>query len=139
MKFVIDFGMLLLKTSGILGGVDASRSSRLVVVSTTDGYSFVNPSETSTEVTALNVEMKNDELEEPEKNRNHVQRNEGAGTSIEVIDIKNATPASINPFTIHRVNANVTSQRTSEKRKQPEVDKKKSIYGECIVKVCCII
>jgi hypothetical protein len=102
--------------------MDAGQSSTLVVVGTTDEPSFVNPSELSTEVPDLNVDMKNDEHEELEENRNHVQGTEGAGTSTEVVERMTETPAPTNPSTSHIVDVNVTGQRTSEKRKQPEVD-----------------
>jgi hypothetical protein len=92
------------------------------VVGTTDGRSFVNPSETSTEVFDLNVEMENDEHEEPKENRFLIQRTKDAKIRIEVVDKRTATPAPTNPSTSHRVDANVTGQRTSEKRKQHEVD-----------------
>jgi hypothetical protein len=54
------------KTSGIPGGMDAGQSSTPVVVGTTNEPSFVNPSEPSTEVLDLNVDMENDEHEELE-------------------------------------------------------------------------
>ena len=47
----------------------------------TDGPSFINPSETSTEVLDLNVEIKNDKHKEAEENRSCVQGTEGVGTS----------------------------------------------------------
>jgi hypothetical protein len=76
----------------------------------------------STEVPDLNVDMKNDEHEDLEENRSHVQGTEGAGTSTEAVERMTETPAPTNPSTSHIVDANVTGQRTSEKRKQPEVD-----------------
>jgi hypothetical protein len=97
--------------------MDAGQSSTPVVVGTTDEPSFVNPSEQSTEVPDLNVDMENDEHEELEENRGHVQGTEGAGTSTEAEERRTDTPAPTNPSTCHRVDANVTGQRTSEKRK----------------------
>jgi hypothetical protein len=69
----------------------------------------------STKVSNLNVEMKNDEHEEPEENRSHVQGTEGARTNTEAIDRRTTTPAPTTPSTCHRVDANVTGQRTPEK------------------------
>jgi hypothetical protein len=66
--------------------------------------------------------MENDEHEELEENRNRVQGTEGAGTSTEADERMTETPAPTNPSTSHRVDADVTGQRTSEKQKQPEVD-----------------
>ena len=110
------------KTSGIPGGMDAGQSFPPVVDVTTDDPSFVNPSETSTEVPDLNVEMETAEHQEPEENRTHVQGSGGAGTNTEDVERRTPTPPPTNPSTSHRVDVNVTGQRTSEKRKQPEVD-----------------
>jgi hypothetical protein len=110
------------KTSRIPGGIDAGQSSTPIVVGTTDEPSFVNPSEPSTEVPDLNVDIENDEHEELEENRSHVQGTEGVGTSTEADERKTETHAPTNPSTSHKVDANVIGQRTSEKRKQPEVD-----------------
>ena len=66
------------KTDGIPGGMDACQSSTPVVVGITNERSFVNPSEPSTEVPDLNVDMENDEHEELEENRSHVQGTENA-------------------------------------------------------------
>ena len=108
------------KTSGIPGGMDAGQSSTPIVVGITDEPSFVNPSEPSTEVPDLNVDMENDEPEELEETQ--VQGTEGAGTNTQADERRTETPPPTNPSTSHRVDDNVTGQRTSEKRKQPEVD-----------------
>ena len=100
---------------------------------TTNSRSFVNPSETSTEVPDLNVEMENDEYEEPKENRFLIQGTEGARISIEVVDRRTATPAPTNPSTSHRVDANVTGQRTSEKRKQHEVDQESQYMANALL------
>jgi hypothetical protein len=110
------------KTSRIPGGMDACHSSTPVVVGTTDEPSFINPSKPSTEVLDLNVDIENDEHEELEENKSHVQGTEGAGTSTEADERRTETHAPTNPSTSHKVDANVTGERTSEKRKQLEVD-----------------
>jgi hypothetical protein len=66
--------------------------------------------------------MENDEHEELEENKSHVQGTEGATTSTKVVERMTETPAPTNPSTSHKVDANITGQRTSEKRKQHEVD-----------------
>ena len=62
------------------------------------------------------------EHEELEENTSHVQGTEGVGTNTEVVDRRTVTHAPTNPSTSHRVDANITGQKTSEKRKQHEVD-----------------
>ena len=116
------------KTSGIPGGMDAGQLCRPVVVGTTDGPYFVNPSETSTEVPDLNVEMKNDEHKEAEENISYVQGIEGAGASTEAVDRRIETPAPTNPSTSHKVDANVTRQKTSKKRNNMKLIKKVNIW-----------
>ena len=58
--------------------MDACQSSTHVVIGTTDKLSFVNPSEPSTVVHDLNIDMENNEHEELDEIRIHVQRTEGA-------------------------------------------------------------
>ena len=116
------------KTSGIPGGMDAGQSSTHVVLGTTHEPSFVNLSKTSTEIPDLNVEMDNDEPEELEENISPVQGTEGAGTNTPAVERMTATPASTNPSTSHRVDANVTCQWTSEKRNNLNQIKKISIW-----------
>ena len=102
--------------------MNVGQSSPSVVVGTTDELSFVNPSEPSTEVPDLNVDMENDEHEELEKSRSHIQETKGVGRSIEADERRFEIHGPTNPFTSHKVDANVTGQKTAERRKQHEVD-----------------
>ena len=102
--------------------MDACQSSTHLVVNITDELSFVNLSESSTVVPDLNVDIENDEHEEPQDNRSHVQRTEGVRTNTEAVERMTETHAPTNPSTSQIVDAYVTGQMTSEKRKQLEVD-----------------
>ena len=119
--------------------MDARQSFKLIVVGITDGQFFVYPSETSTKVHDLNVEIENDEHEEPKKNSSHIQGTEGVRTSIEAIDRRTATHAPTNPSTSHKVDANVIVRRTLAKQKQHEVDQESQYMANAHCQGLCII
>jgi hypothetical protein len=119
------------KTSGILGGMDAGQLSRPVVVGTTIRPSNVDDSQTSIQVPDLNFGMEPEEHEKmegiAEGTEGPVQGIGGAGTSAEAVGRATETheASSRGPLTMsHKVDANITGQRTSHKRKESELDYK---------------
>jgi hypothetical protein len=76
--------------------------------------------------------MENDEPEEPRETRSHGQGTEGVETNIEDVDRRTVTPTPTNPSSSHKVDVNVIGQRTSEKRKQPEVDQESQYMANAL-------
>ena len=119
--------------------MDADQSSKPAVVGTIDRHSFINPSEMSTKVHDLNVEIENDKHEELEINKSHVQWIDGAWSSTEAVDRKIATPAPTNPSLARELMLIMLMSKDIGEVKTTWSWSRKSIYGECIIRICCIV